>query len=167
MSDAICSMLASLFTSMPNTTFSQNNGVIAMTKCASRRAGLATGFWLILMGVLAKFAGIITSIPDCGKSHSSLLLTPKSFIKVHIYIDISLVWSNGLQSSWWHDHLSLRQCFCVRHHPLWKPQREEPPHSLHFSLILGSRSRGYRLAIRFPGYARVVVHGCLLGVQRL
>lgn len=65
MADAICSILASLFTSMPNTTFSQNNGVIAMTKCASRRAGLATGFWLILMGVLAKVAGIITSIPDC------------------------------------------------------------------------------------------------------
>lgn len=65
MADAICSILASLFTSMPNTTFSQNNGVIAMTRCASRRAGLATGFWLILMGVLAKIAGVITSIPDC------------------------------------------------------------------------------------------------------
>mmetsp|Transcript_15230 Transcript_15230/g.32762 ORF Transcript_15230/g.32762 Transcript_15230/m.32762 type:complete len:242 (+) Transcript_15230:124-849(+) len=65
MADAVCSILASLFTSMPNTTFSQNNGVIAITKCASRRAGLATGFWLILMGVLAKVAGIITSIPDC------------------------------------------------------------------------------------------------------
>jgi len=70
MADAVCSILASLFTSMPNTTFSQNNGVIAITKCASRRAGLATGFWLILMGVLAKIAGIITSIPDCGKYFS-------------------------------------------------------------------------------------------------
>ena len=33
--DSVCSFLASLFTSMPNTTFSQNNGVIALTKCAS------------------------------------------------------------------------------------------------------------------------------------
>lgn len=90
MADAVCSILASLFTSMPNTTFSQNNGeeasfalfcawrqllfltlslplagVIAMTKCASRRAGIATGIWLIIMGVFAKIAGIITSIPDC------------------------------------------------------------------------------------------------------
>jgi len=65
MADAFCSILASLFTSMPNTTFSQNNGVIAMTKCASRRAGIATGFWLIIMGVFAKIAGVITSIPDC------------------------------------------------------------------------------------------------------
>ena len=63
LADSLCSMLASVFTSMPNTTFSQNNGVIAMTKCASRRAGYATGFWLILMGILAKIAGIITSIP--------------------------------------------------------------------------------------------------------
>ena len=50
---------------MPNTTFSQNNGVIALTKCASRRAGYACGIWLILLGVFGKVAGIITSIPDC------------------------------------------------------------------------------------------------------
>ena len=50
---------------MPNTTFSQNNGVIALTKCASRRAGYAAGFWLIVLGVFGKFAGVITAIPDC------------------------------------------------------------------------------------------------------
>lgn len=33
--DAVSSFLASLFTTLPNTTFSQNNGVIALTKCAS------------------------------------------------------------------------------------------------------------------------------------
>jgi uric acid-xanthine permease len=63
-SDAIGSLLAGLFTSLPNTTFAQNNGVIAMTKCASRRAGYACGCWLIVMGVFGKVAGIITSIPD-------------------------------------------------------------------------------------------------------
>eukprot|EP00978_Attheya_sp_CCMP212_P045334 scaffold342680_cov57-Attheya_sp.AAC.1 len=63
-SDGICSILAGLMTSMPNTTFSQNNGVISLTKCASRRAGYACGFWLILLGVLSKISGIITSIPD-------------------------------------------------------------------------------------------------------
>lgn len=65
LADAFNSILAGLFTSMPNTTFSQNNGVIALTKCASRRAGYACGFWLILMGVFGKISGIITSIPDC------------------------------------------------------------------------------------------------------
>lgn len=64
-SDAISTLSASLFTSMPMTTFAQNNGVISMTKCASRRAGYACGIWLILMGVFSKIAGVITSIPDC------------------------------------------------------------------------------------------------------
>eukprot|EP00977_Amphora_coffeiformis_P000775 scaffold162_cov176-Amphora_coffeaeformis.AAC.35 len=64
-SDALCSIFSSFFTAMPNTTFSQNNGVIALTKCASRRAGYACGIWLILMGVFGKISGIITSIPDC------------------------------------------------------------------------------------------------------
>ena len=65
LSDGVNSFLSSLFTSMPNTTFSQNNGVIALTKCASRRAGYACGGWLIFLGIFAKFAGLITSIPDC------------------------------------------------------------------------------------------------------
>jgi xanthine/uracil permease len=45
--DAVSSILAGFFTSMPNTTFSQNNGVISLTKCASRRAGYACGFWCV------------------------------------------------------------------------------------------------------------------------
>lgn len=64
-SDSFCSIFAGLATSMPNTTFSQNNGVIALTKCAARRAGYACGIWLIILGIFGKFAGIITSIPDC------------------------------------------------------------------------------------------------------
>lgn len=63
--DAVNSVLSTLFTSMPNTTFSQNNGVIALTKCASRRAGIACGIWLIFMGIFGKIAGFLTSIPDC------------------------------------------------------------------------------------------------------
>ena len=51
-------------TSMPTTTFAQNNGVISLTKCASRRAGFAAGIWLILLGVFGKVAGLITAIPD-------------------------------------------------------------------------------------------------------
>ncbi len=65
LSDGVCSFLAALGTGMPNTTFSQNNGVIALTKCASRRAGVACGCWLIFFGILAKVSGIISAIPDC------------------------------------------------------------------------------------------------------
>lgn len=52
--DCLSSILAGLFTTMPVTTFAQNNGVIAMTKCASRRAGYACGIWLIGMGIFGK-----------------------------------------------------------------------------------------------------------------
>jgi NCS2 family nucleobase:cation symporter-2 len=65
LSDGVCSFGAALATGMPNTTFSQNNGVIALTKCASRRAGVCCGLWLIALGVLSKVSGIISSMPDC------------------------------------------------------------------------------------------------------
>lgn len=64
LSDGLCSFGAALATGMPNTTFSQNNGVIALTKCASRRAGVCCGLWLIALGVLSKISGIISSMPD-------------------------------------------------------------------------------------------------------
>ncbi|CAM9245973.1 unnamed protein product [Discosporangium mesarthrocarpum] len=50
---------------LPNTTFSQNNGVIALTRCASWRAGIACGIWLFGFGILAKVAAFFVSIPDC------------------------------------------------------------------------------------------------------
>jgi len=65
LSDGVCSFFAAIGTGMPNTTFSQNNGVISLTKCASRRAGVAAGCWLLFMGVIAKISGVISTIPDC------------------------------------------------------------------------------------------------------
>jgi uracil-xanthine permease len=65
LADGLSSMFAAFCTTLPNTTFSQNNGVIALTKCASRYAGYAAACWLLLLGVVGKIAGIITSVPDC------------------------------------------------------------------------------------------------------
>jgi len=91
MSDAVCSILASLFTSMPNTTFSQNNGVIALTKCASRRAGYATGFWLILMGILSKIAGVITSIPDAVLGGMTIFLFANVLVSgINLFASLNL-----------------------------------------------------------------------------
>lgn len=39
---------------LPTTTFAQNNGVIVLTRCASRSAGVCCGLWLFVFGVLAK-----------------------------------------------------------------------------------------------------------------
>jgi xanthine/uracil permease len=44
--------------------FAQNNGVIALTRCANRKAGFAACFWLIVMGVFAKFAAALVAIPS-------------------------------------------------------------------------------------------------------
>ena len=53
-STGINSFFAALAGSLPNTTFAQNNGVLALTRCASRTAGYSCGIWLFLFGVLAK-----------------------------------------------------------------------------------------------------------------
>ncbi len=65
LADGFNSFLATLFTSPPNTTFSQNNGVIKLTQCASRAAGFACAFWLILFGVFGKLGAAFNSIPIC------------------------------------------------------------------------------------------------------
>lgn len=44
--------------------FAQNNGVIALTRCANRKAGYAACFWLLIMGIFAKFAAALVAIPS-------------------------------------------------------------------------------------------------------
>ena len=62
--DSLSSLFASLATTLPNTTTSQNNGVITLTRCASRQSGLCAAAWLLVMGVFGKLAGFFASIPD-------------------------------------------------------------------------------------------------------
>lgn len=57
------SFFGAIAMTLPSTTFAQNNGVIALTRCASRWAGVACGIWLIIFGVLAKVGGWVTTIP--------------------------------------------------------------------------------------------------------
>ncbi|KAG7342927.1 uracil-xanthine permease [Nitzschia inconspicua] len=63
--DAISTFFAALGTTPPNTTLSQNNSVVALTRCASTSAGYSCGFWLLCFGVIAKIGAWILSIPDC------------------------------------------------------------------------------------------------------
>ncbi|MCO5600241.1 hypothetical protein L7F22_054351 [Adiantum nelumboides] len=65
LADGLNAFWAALGTTIPLTTYAQNNGVISLSRCASRRAGYACCFWLFLLGVVAKFAAIFTSIPNC------------------------------------------------------------------------------------------------------
>ncbi|KAJ5765343.1 hypothetical protein N7520_004902 [Penicillium odoratum] len=62
--NGITCVLAGLMTISPMSVFAQNNGVIALTKCANRNAGYCCCFFLIVMGLFAKFAAALVSIPD-------------------------------------------------------------------------------------------------------
>ncbi|KAF2171648.1 hypothetical protein M409DRAFT_17885 [Zasmidium cellare ATCC 36951] len=64
LADGLNGILAGLCTITPMSTFAQNNGVIALTRCANRKAGYACCIWLIIMGVFAKFAAALVSIPS-------------------------------------------------------------------------------------------------------
>jgi uracil-xanthine permease len=64
LADGLNGVAAALCTITPMSTFAQNNGVIALTRCANRKAGYAACFWLILMGVFAKFAAALVAIPS-------------------------------------------------------------------------------------------------------
>lgn len=56
--------LSALFTVTPLSVFAQNNGVIAITRCANRAAGRWCCFFLILFGVLGKLSGVFLAIPN-------------------------------------------------------------------------------------------------------
>ncbi|KAI0466251.1 purine permease [Xylaria cf. heliscus] len=64
LADGLNGVLAALGTMTPMTTFAQNNGVIALTRCANRTAGYCCCFFLIIMGVFAKFAAALVAIPS-------------------------------------------------------------------------------------------------------
>ncbi|KAF3941441.1 hypothetical protein ABW19_dt0208288 [Dactylella cylindrospora] len=63
LADGFNGMLACLATITPMSTFAQNNGVIALTRCANRKAGYCCCFWLIVAGVFAKFSAALVAIP--------------------------------------------------------------------------------------------------------
>ncbi|KAH9868967.1 hypothetical protein J1614_008044 [Plenodomus biglobosus] len=64
LADGLNGIIAALCTITPMSTFAQNNGVIALTRCANRKAGYACCFWLIVMGIFAKFAAALVAIPS-------------------------------------------------------------------------------------------------------
>ncbi|KAF2877500.1 permease family-domain-containing protein [Massariosphaeria phaeospora] len=64
LADGLNGIIAALCTITPMSTFAQNNGVIALTRCANRKAGYACCFWLVVMGIFAKFAAALVAIPS-------------------------------------------------------------------------------------------------------
>lgn len=61
--DGFNSMLAAVFNTFPNTTFSQNNGVIQLTGIASRYVGYFVAGILVILGLFPMVGAVIQKIP--------------------------------------------------------------------------------------------------------
>ncbi|WP_201526605.1 MULTISPECIES: nucleobase:cation symporter-2 family protein [Psychrobacter] len=64
LADGVNSMIAAALNSMPTTTFSQNNGVIALTGVASRHVGIYIAAILIIIGLFPVFGAILQIMPQ-------------------------------------------------------------------------------------------------------
>ncbi|EJB8415380.1 uracil-xanthine permease [Vibrio vulnificus] len=64
LADGLNSALAAVFNSFPNSTFSQNNGVILLTGVASRYVGYFIAGILVLLGLFPGVAGFVQLIPE-------------------------------------------------------------------------------------------------------
>lgn len=61
--DGLGSFVAGLFGGLPNTSFSQNAGIVAMTGVMSRHVVTIAGVLLILCGLVPKIGAVIASMP--------------------------------------------------------------------------------------------------------
>ena len=64
LADGFNGLIAGLCTITPMSTFAQNNGVIALTRCANRSAGYCACIFLMVMGIFSKFAAALVAIPS-------------------------------------------------------------------------------------------------------
>ncbi len=72
--DGVNSLLAAVFNTFPNTTFSQNNGVIQLTGVASRYVGFFIAAVLVLLGLFPVVAGLFQIMPPPVLGGATLLM---------------------------------------------------------------------------------------------
>ena len=61
--DGVNSLIAATFNTFPNTTFSQNNGVIQMTGIASRYVGYFVAAIFVILGLFPIVGGVMQTLP--------------------------------------------------------------------------------------------------------
>ncbi|KAF9366663.1 hypothetical protein BGX34_011058 [Mortierella sp. NVP85] len=64
LADGLGGFLSAVMTNSPMSVFAQNNGIIALTRCANASAGYMCCVFLILMGIFSKFGTLFLMIPD-------------------------------------------------------------------------------------------------------
>ena len=72
--DGLSTMLGGLFNSFPYNVYSQNTGLLALSKIKSRYAVAAGGGLLVLLGFLPKLAAVISAIPRPVLGGASLVM---------------------------------------------------------------------------------------------
>lgn len=72
--DGFGSAFATLFGVMPNTSFSQNVGLVAMTKIVNRFVLMTGAIFLILCAFIPKLGAIVASIPNCVLGGAVILM---------------------------------------------------------------------------------------------
>ena len=63
LADGVNSLISATLNSFPNTTFSQNNGVIQLTGIASRHVGIYVACMLMILGLVQSLGDILQLIP--------------------------------------------------------------------------------------------------------
>lgn len=63
--NGIISILGSLFGGLPTATFSQNVGIVIMTKVVNRMVLGLAAVMIVLAGLIPKFSALLTTVPSC------------------------------------------------------------------------------------------------------
>ncbi|MDB8800958.1 nucleobase:cation symporter-2 family protein [Romboutsia sp. 1001216sp1] len=74
MADGIGSVIGAMFSVLPNTSFGQNVGIIAMTKVINRNVVATGAVFLILAAVFPKFGAIISLMPSSVLGGASVMM---------------------------------------------------------------------------------------------
>lgn len=64
LADGVGSIIGGAVGSFPNTSFSQNVGLIPLTKVASKHVAIMAGMLLVILGLFPQFAALINGIPQ-------------------------------------------------------------------------------------------------------
>ncbi|WP_324760679.1 uracil-xanthine permease family protein [Haloarcula sp. GH36] len=88
LADGVMSMVAGVFGAFPNTSFSQNVGLIGFTGVASRFVVGICGVFLVLLGFFPKVAAVISAMPDPVLGGAAIVLFGMIFsIGLRIFAD--------------------------------------------------------------------------------
>ncbi|WP_243834693.1 uracil-xanthine permease family protein [Psychromonas algarum] len=72
--DGVNSLIAGAFNTFPNTTFSQNNGVIQLTGIASRYIGVWIGGILLVMGLFPHIGAVFRAVPNSVLGGATIIM---------------------------------------------------------------------------------------------